>query len=109
MTTNHVKYRLGIDLGTNSIGWAAVKLNADGEPYGVLDMGVRIFPSGRDEQSQTSNAAGRRLARGQRRRRTRYVERRGDLMALLIKFGLMPEDADERKALEEIDPYQPVS
>lgn len=41
------EYRLGIDLGTNSIGWAAVELDGGGEPVGVLDMGVRIFADGR--------------------------------------------------------------
>ena len=106
MTANNVKYRLGIDLGTNSLGWAAVKLNADGEPYDILDMGVRIFPDGRDAQGETSNAAGRRLAREQRRRRSRYVERRGELMTLLIEFDLMPEGDAERKASESMDPYE---
>ena len=99
------KYRLGLDLGTNSIGWAAVKLNENDEPCGVFDMGVRIFPDGRDPQSQTSNAVARRTARGQRRRRDRYLKRRGDLMRALAEFGLMPSDTGERNALEALDPY----
>ena len=101
-----VSYRLGLDLGTNSIGWAAVELDDGGEPCGVLGMGVRIFPDGRDAQSKASNAADRRLARGQRRRRDRYLERRGDLMDALVKFGLMPRDTKERKCLEKLDPYR---
>ena len=48
---NGAKYRLGLDLGTNSIGWAAVKLDEHGEPRGVLDMGPhlpgRAQPEGR--------------------------------------------------------------
>ena len=103
---NDVKYRLGLDVGTNSIGWAAVKLDEDGESCGVLDMGVRIFPDGRDAKSEASNAVDRRLARGQRRRRDRYLKRRGGLMCALIDLGLMPKDAAERKALEELDPYK---
>ena len=99
------KYRLGLDLGTNSIGWAAVNLDENGEPCGVLDMGVRIFPDGRDEQSKTSNAVARRTARGARRRRDRYLDRRKRLMDALVEFGLMPKDAEERKGLERLDPY----
>ena len=107
MTESNVKkYRLGLDLGTNSIGWAAVSLDENGEPSGLLDMGVRIFPDGRDAQSKTSNAVDRRLARGQRRRRDRYLQRRGDLMQALIEFGLMPEDQAQRKSLESRDPYK---
>ena len=107
MTMNKVKYRLGLDMGTNSIGWAAVELDANGEPCGIVDMGVRIFPDGRDAQSKTSNAVDRRVARGQRRRRDRYLKRRGQLTAALIDFGLMPEDETERKKLaRKLDPYK---
>ena len=99
------KYRLGLDLGTNSIGWAAVRLADNGEPCGVSGMGVRIFPDGRDAQSETSNAVSRRTARGQRRRRDRYLKRRGELMQALIDFGLMPPEENERKELQRLDPY----
>ncbi len=105
MATDGVKYRLGLDLGTNSIGWAAVKLNENGEPCGILDMGVRIFPDGRNPTDKTSNAVERRVARGARRRRDRYLKRRTSLMQTLVEFGLMPCDEAERKALERLEPY----
>ena len=104
-----VKYRLGLDLGTNSIGWAAVSLDENGEPCGVLDMGVRVFPDGRKDSASgdgPSNAERRREARGQRRRRVRYKRRRADFMKALIDCGLMPREECERKALEQLDPYQ---
>ena len=47
------------DGSTNSIGWFAVSLDADGEPCGVLDMGVRIFPDGRKPTDKTSKAVDR--------------------------------------------------
>ena len=106
MTDNETKYRLGLDIGVNSIGWAAVRLGEDGEPRGLLDMGVRIFPDGRDPQSEASNAVDRRTARGQRRRRDRYLKRRSALMDSLVEFGLMPSDSSERKVLEDRDPYR---
>ena len=90
------KYRLGLDMGTNSIGWTAIKLSKDGEPYGTLDMGVRIFPDGRNPTDKASNAVNRRVARGQRRRRDRYLLRRKDLIGALVEYGLMPEDKGER-------------
>ena len=102
----HKPYRLGLDLGTNSIGWAAVQLDSHGEPCGLLDLGVRIFPDGRDEQSKQSNAVDRRVARGQRRRRDRYLSRRDRLMQALVNCGLMPEETEERKELEKLDPHQ---
>ena len=83
-----------LNLGTNSIGWAAVKLNDEDHLCGVLDMGVRIFPDGRTTTDKTSNAVARRTARGQRRRRDRYLMRRGDLMQALVEFGLMPPDRE---------------
>ena len=105
MGTNATKYRLGLDLGTNSIGWAAIQLDDKGEPCDILDMGVRIFPDGRDEQSKQSNAVQRRTARGQRRLRDRKLSRSNRLMQALIECGLMPEDDLERKKLEVSDPY----
>ena len=99
-------YRLGLDLGTNSIGWAAIRLDDRGEPTGVLDMGVRIFPDGRNPTDGSSLAVDRRLARGQRRRRDRYLKRRAGLLKLLIHYGLMPEDDAERKKLAIRDPYK---
>ena len=103
--SNGNKYRLGLDLGTNSIGWAAVSLDDNDEPNGVLGMGVRIFPDGRDAQSKTSNAVDRRIARGQRRGRDRYLKRRGELMEALVEFGLMPQNEPQRKKLEQLNPY----
>ncbi len=99
-------YRLGLDLGVNSLGWCALSLDANGEPDRVLDIGVRLFSDGRDPKKGTSLAADRRLARQMRRRRDRYLRRRGNLMKALAGFGLMPDDPAECKKLETLDPYE---
>jgi CRISPR-associated endonuclease Csn1 len=99
-------YRLGLDVGTNSIGWFVVWLDEKGRPHALGPGGVRVYPDGRDPQSGTSNAVDRREARSARRRRDRYLRRRADLMTALIRHGLMPADAAERKALEALDPYE---
>lgn len=105
---NSKPYRLGLDLGSNSLGWFVTYLEKRGDRYEPVALGpggVRIFPDGRDPQSGTSNAVDRRMARGARKRRDRFVERRKDLIAALIKYGLFPDEARERKALETLDPY----
>lgn len=98
-----MQWRLGIDLGTNSLGWAALKL-APGEPepipVGLIDCGARIFSDGRNPKDKQSNAVKRREPRGARKNRDRYIRRRDRLMRQLIQFGLMPDTEVERKALE---------
>lgn len=98
-------YRLGLDLGTNSIGWALLRLDGEGEPCGLLDFGAHTFHDGRDPTSQQSLTADRRLARGERRRRDRYLQRRRQLQALLSDYGLLPISRDERKDLGRHNPY----
>lgn len=106
MSSGSHPYRLGLDLGSNSIGWFVIWLDDNGKPCGLGPGGVRIFPDGRDPQSKASNAASRRVARGMRRRRDRYLKRRERLMEQLVGFGLMPADEAERKKLEKCDPYE---
>jgi CRISPR-associated endonuclease Csn1 len=99
-------YRLGLDMGSNSLGWFVVWLDDKGNTTGLGPGGVRVYPDGRDPKSKTSNAVDRRTARGARRRRDRYLKRRSLLMSLLIQHGLMPEDPAARKLLETLDPYE---
>ena len=87
---------LGLDIGTNSIGWALY----DGDS--IRDIGVRIFSDGRDPKSGASLAVDRRDARAMRRR---YLGRREALLRELVKCGLMPKDKATAKLLEAEDPY----
>ncbi|MCY4052892.1 MAG: type II CRISPR RNA-guided endonuclease Cas9 [Hyphomicrobiales bacterium] len=107
-------YRLGLDVGSNSIGWCVLDLtrpketqsdSSKLEPCAIRAMGVRIFPDGRDPQSEASLAVDRRGARSQRRRRDRFLYRKKRLMQTLIRYGLMPTDIEGRKHLEIKDPY----
>src|SRR5690606_34778561 len=101
-----IRYRLGLDVGANSIGWCVYRLGDDGEPEAIVRLGSRVYPDGRDLKSLASNAAERRQARQARRRRDRLIRRRQRLMAQLVAGGLMPADPEERKRLEGLDPYQ---
>jgi CRISPR-associated endonuclease Csn1 len=103
-----VPYVLGIDLGANSVGWAAL-LHEHGESVGILDLGVRIFAAGvtgleagRDE----SHAAARRVARLQRRQTDRRRRRIHKIYGILADYGLLPAKAtpaDRAKALSALD------
>lgn len=91
--------RLGLDIGTNSIGWCLF----DGDS--IRDIGVRIFSDGRDPKSGASLAVDRRDARAMRRRRDRYIRRRSVLLNALVETGLMPADPSQAKVVAELDPY----
>jgi CRISPR-associated endonuclease Csn1 len=83
-------YRLGLDLGANSLGWCCLELDGERRPIGIRAIGVRIFPDGRDPQTAASLAADRRAARAARRRRDRYLQRRRALVNALVRHGLLP-------------------
>lgn len=99
-------WRLGLDLGTNSIGWAAVDLNfvdqgGDPEPTGIRELGVRIFSDGREPAGFDSKsglpkigescAVARRMARGLRRNRDRRNQRIRSFAQKLSAIGLVPQ------------------
>lgn len=96
--------RLALDVGTSSIGWILYELVND-RPVRLLDGGVRIFNDGREAKTGQSLAVGRRVARGMRKRRDRYLRRRAALMKRLSDLGLMPADPDQAAELTTLDPY----
>jgi CRISPR-associated endonuclease Csn1 len=100
-----MRWRLGGDLGTNSLGWAAVELDRDGNPCRVIAAGSRIFSDGRDPKSGASLAADRRAARAMRRRRDRFKQRQAALLKHLTLAGLFPADDPDREALAGLDPF----
>ena len=95
--------RLGLDLGTSSIGWALCKIEGS-QPTSIVKLGVRIFPDGR-QRDGTSLAASRRQARQMRRQRDRRLKRKARLMDTLVAQGFMPGAVADRKKLETLDPY----
>jgi CRISPR-associated endonuclease Csn1 len=103
---SHHPYRLGLDLGSNSIGWSVIRLDEDFNPCYLERLGVRIFSSGRNPKDGTSLAVNRRLARQQRRRRDRLLRRKARLLAALRTYGLFPTDTDDSAALKNANPYE---
>jgi CRISPR-associated endonuclease Csn1 len=86
---------LGLDLGTNSIGWALIddKLNK------ILGIGSRIFPMGvenlGDGDNEISKNAGRTGARGVRRQFFRRRLRKKILLQKLSENKMCPMDAED--------------
>jgi CRISPR-associated endonuclease Csn1 len=100
-----MRYRLALDIGANSIGWCCLRLDEAGQPTGILAMGVRVFPDGRNPKDGSSNAVARRQPRAMRRNRDRYLQRRRALLNALTRFELMPTDETARRAIAERDPW----
>ena len=76
-----MKRILGLDLGTNSIGWAVVSADENGNPTHIEGMGSRIIPMGSDKIDYEKGAtitknADRRTKRSARRMGKRYKMRR---------------------------------
>ena len=47
----HKPYLLALDLGTASLGHVAFALDEGEEPRGILDLGMRVFPDGREPKT----------------------------------------------------------
>ena len=114
---NKNPYILGLDVGTNSIGWAVVDCeieeNAEGHkgiyagyhPVSLRALNSRIFLDMLDAKTSVPKNQKRRAARGARNRRSYYKRRRRELVRILIENGLLPGDyrQDPERVLNEID------
>ncbi len=89
-----VKYRLGLDVGTASVGAAAVSLDKDGQPDALIWHHVRIFSEPLENAQGTliSKKAGRRKARMQRRQIDRRASRLRRIANLASLLGLKREE-----------------
>ncbi|MBP3787516.1 MAG: CRISPR-associated protein Csn1, partial [Prevotella sp.] len=79
---------LGIDTGTNSLGWAIVEKN-DSE-YKLLEKGTNIFAEGVKIEIESSKAAERTEHRSVRKHYWRRKVRKIRLLAVLIDNDLCP-------------------
>lgn len=93
MLTNKI---LGLDLGTNSIGWAIV----DDSNKKIIGLGSRVFPTGvanlgDGEGKEISKNASRTGARGVRRQFFRRKLRKKILLKALADHGMCPLTNDD--------------
>jgi CRISPR-associated endonuclease Csn1 len=98
-------YVLGIDLGANSVGWAAIEFNAQ-RPVGILAAGVRVFEAGvegaLERGREESRAVQRRIARLQRRQTDRRRRRIARVYRELAQSGLLPAAATLRERVAAV-------
>lgn len=107
MMQNENELVVGLDVGSNSVGWAVVEMNGE-HLEKIHGMGSRIIPMG-DEKKEfeqgakiTKNAV-RRQKRSMRRNHQRYKLRRANLVKVLKLIEAWPEGLGERP-----DPDAPV-
>ncbi len=92
-----MKKILGLDLGTNSIGWAVIKNDFDNKTGEIINAGSRIVPMSQDilgkfDAGQSiSQTAERTGYRGTRRLYQRDNLRRERLHRILNILGFLPE------------------
>jgi CRISPR-associated endonuclease Csn1 len=92
-----MKKILGLDLGTNSIGWALVKQNFEKKEGKIIDVGSRIIPMDQgqltdfESGNSISATADRTKYRGTRRLYQRDNMRRERLHRVLKILGFLPQ------------------
>ena len=86
------QYAIGLDIGITSVGWAALALDADENPCGILNFGSRIFTGAEHPKTGASLAAPRREARGARRRLRRHRHRNERIRNLIVSSGLISQE-----------------
>ncbi|MBI2559764.1 MAG: type II CRISPR RNA-guided endonuclease Cas9 [Planctomycetes bacterium] len=89
-------FTLGLDIGTNSVGWAIVECDDNKKPTRLIDLNARIFQEMVEgpEYKRVPKNKNRREKRGARRLTSRYKERRTKLVKLLIENGMLPKSME---------------
>jgi CRISPR-associated endonuclease Csn1 len=91
------KHIVGLDIGTNSLGWCIIKEYENGD-IEIIKTGVHVFPIGtivddKSNKEKTKNEQ-RRSYRGASRLRYRFKLRRGNLKEILSELGMLPDNSE---------------
>lgn len=82
-------YRLGLDIGITSVGWAVLEHDSLQEPFKIIDLGVHIFDRAEHPKDGSPLALPRREARSSRRRIRRHRHRLDRIKAILEKHEII--------------------
>lgn len=85
-------YRIGLDIGITSVGYAVIETDISGEPLRIMSMSSRIFDAAEEPKTGASLAEPRREARGLRRRVRRRKHRKDRIKALLVRQHIVTKD-----------------
>ncbi len=93
-----MKKILGLDLGTNSIGWALIEVDENFIPIRIIAMGSRIIPLSSNDKEEfqrglsiTKNQS-RTVSRTQRKGYDRKQLKKSDLKEILNKYNIFPSE-----------------
>ncbi|SMN00197.1 CRISPR-associated protein, Csn1 family [uncultured Candidatus Thioglobus sp.] len=101
---------LGLDLGSNSIGWALLE-DVNGEANSIIDIGSRIFTKAVEEKIPTPKNVKRRDMRLGRRVLQRRARRKQRMLNYLVSLDLLSNELQRNHQPEIIlnelgDPYE---
>lgn len=98
MKTIMVKNILGLDLGTNSVGWTLIEVDENNLPIRIIAMGSRIIPLSTSDKEEfqrglsiTKNQS-RTVSRTQRKGYDRKQLKKSDLKKILNKYNIFPSE-----------------
>lgn len=104
-----MKRVLGLDLGTNSIGWSVVSKDENDQLKKIEGIGSRIIPMSQDilgnfsVGNSVSQTAERTAFRSVRRLRERHLLRRERLLRILHLMGFLPDHYDSSIGWDKAD------
>lgn len=98
---------LGLDLGTNSIGWTLMEFTPHGDTCKLIAQGVRLFENAMEKNetdgSKPPKNEARRAARSIRVNSKRRAARLRETLVILQEAKLLPTEPDMATALTMID------
>jgi CRISPR-associated endonuclease Csn1 len=101
-------YRIGLDIGITSVGWALLEMKTNQEgvrkPFKIRDLGVRMFDIAEVSKTGASLALSRRNSRSARRRVRRHRHRILRIKQLLEQQGIMTLQQIENMFTTEKNP-----
>ncbi|RPI61066.1 MAG: type II CRISPR RNA-guided endonuclease Cas9, partial [Planctomycetaceae bacterium] len=98
-------YVLGLDLGSNSVGWAMISQNGSFDNGKPILAGARVFPEGvamLNTAKEKPRGQDRRMARGMRRMHQRRAQRQRGLLAVLRSVGIL----NDAESVSNDNPYE---
>ena len=102
----NLDYRIGLDIGTNSVGWSVIELNFNQttnryEKVGIIDFNVRMFNKAEIPKTGAPLAEPRRQFRSTRRQLKRKSIRKQKIRQLLVTHDVISQ--------QELDNLYPLS
>ena len=98
---SNIKKVLGLDLGSNSIGWALLEKH-NGQLTKITDIGVRIFNKAVEDKVPTPKNVKRRDMRLGRRVIQRKARRKQRMLNYLVSLNLLPKKLQKNNQPEII-------